>query len=453
MAGPEETRLIRALTGAEPGRAGGGAREWDNCATMLDRVASRLETTAMPIPIGEAGAQTAEAMNAAFGRSAAAMRQRAERLREGHQALVRAETVMEDARREYERLGAEGTGPTKPSGFADPQSEAALNAEARYAAEHAAFVAEQERRERVAKQWADQMDVVFVESADKMREIHGEPPPPPPPLNYDGEHGGIRSPKAGHVPIDGNRHHDGDSGNNGNDDDKNNDNGNDDDSTDNGTDNGNGNDNGNDDGNGLPQGPTTLTPLDPTTPGINPTGNGGVSPSTGLGVGGAAGGAVAGGLLGAGLTAGGIRGGAPVVASPGTAASGVRGVGATSRTGASSTLGRAGATAPGAGGSPTRAGAGAGRAGAGAGRAGAGAGRGGAASGRGGAGARGGAGGAGGRGSAGGRSGAAARGAGGAGAGAGRGRGKDDEKRGKDDIFEAPEDWVGEDEAAPAILD
>ncbi|MGB0100867.1 MAG: hypothetical protein WBP61_11370, partial [Nocardioides sp.] len=61
-----------------------------------------------------------------------------------------------------------------------------------------------------------------------------------------------------------------------------------------------------------------------------------------------------------------------------------------------------------------------------------------------------GAGGAGARG-AGGRGTAGARGAGGAG-GAGRVGRKDDEKGRTADPFEADEDWVGQDEAAPGVL-
>jgi hypothetical protein len=65
MPGPEETRLIQALTGSKHGKVGDGAKEWAACAQTLRRVATRLATTSMTIPHGEAGAQTVQAMNSA----------------------------------------------------------------------------------------------------------------------------------------------------------------------------------------------------------------------------------------------------------------------------------------------------------------------------------------------------------------------------------------------------
>ncbi|GAB2445958.1 hypothetical protein GCM10027062_28750 [Nocardioides hungaricus] len=431
MPGPEETRLIQALAGTKPGNAGGGAAEWEACATMLDRVANRLDRASMPIPFGEAGAQTAEAMDAAFTRSAEAMRKRAVRLRQGQQALREAEKVMADADAAHQALGPEGSPPT-PSNNYDRNTPQGIKEEQDNRAADAAFAAEQERRERIAKRWADQMDTVFADSSGTMREIHGEPPPPPPPDGYSGSAGGVSAPSGsgggvptGGVPTGGGGNGNGGGGNDGR---------------------GNGGGGGGGDGGttptlggggGSPQG-TPLTPYDPNALGgtTSPVGgpSGGVGPAAGLGVAGAAGGAAAGGIIGAGLTAGGVRAGVgPVVASPGTATSGVRGIGATSRTGMSGALGRpAGTSGVGAAGSGTAA-------------------RSGSAA-RSGAGARGAAS-AGSRGAAGSR-GTGARAAAAGGGASGRGaRGSDKERRGKDDPFEAPEDWVGEDEASPAILD
>ncbi|GAB6986769.1 hypothetical protein [Nocardioides pyridinolyticus] len=452
MPGPEERRLIQALNGIMPGRAGGGAQEWDECAEILVQLGQRLHATTMPIPPGEAGAQTAQAMDTAFKRSATAMIERAEKLRHGVRALRDAQGVMEDARTAYETLGPETSGPGEFRSTADPKSPEYITAKQQHGAAEAAHLEEQQRRERVSKHWADQLDATFTKSAGTMREIHGEPPPPPPPSGYQGSHrgvsapgggvGGHTAPSGGGVGTPGGRgeHHLAPTGG------------------DVGTPGGSGGEHNlpPTGSGGTPQG-TPLTPYDPGTPGgtttVGGTTGGGVSPAAGLGVAGAAGGAAAGGIIGAGLATGGLRGAiTPALVNPGTAASGVRGIGATSRTGVSGALGRpAGVSGtPGAGaassGTAARSGSAA--------RSGVGAARSGAAS-------------AGSRGSAGGRGtgaavrGAGARGSAAAGGGVARrggvagrgGRGKDEERRGQDDPFEAPEDWVGEDEASPAILD
>lgn len=187
---------------------------------------------------------------------------------------------------------------------------------------------------------------------------------------------------------------------------------------------------------GIPQGPGQGSTV-PSGPGL-PGSVGGVG-SVGGGVGAAGGvGAVAGGALGgvaaAGLAAGGLNGGLNGLVPMGSAggirgglsASGVRGIGATSRTGVGSVLGR------GTGAAGSRAGAG------------------GMASRSGGSKGRGSSRSAGGRGS---RGRAGARGAG-VGAGAGR-NGKDKKKgRGEDrDLFDDGADWIDDEDAAPGVLD
>ncbi|MGB0100754.1 MAG: hypothetical protein WBP61_10790, partial [Nocardioides sp.] len=194
MAGPQETRLIQAVTNGQPGNIQARAFEWSECARMLGEVADALAKESMPTPVGEAGTRTAEAMNSAFARSAEAMRKRADKLRDGTRALEDAAEVLEEAKRARDvDLGPDTSGrrPTLTP-HPHPNSPAGLKAQQEHNADVAAFEAEQARRERVAKQHADQMDVVYARSADTMREIHGEPPPPPPPPDYAGGSGGSR---------------------------------------------------------------------------------------------------------------------------------------------------------------------------------------------------------------------------------------------------------------------
>ena len=178
-------------------------------------------------------------------------------------------------------------------------------------------------------------------------------------------------------------------------------------------------------GTGVPQGPTTTSPIGPLGAPTGAPGGAGAIGGVGAVAGGAFGGAAAAGLAG-GLAGGGLSGIAPVGAGGrgNLSSSGVRGIGATSRAGVGSVLGRSAGTGAG----------GAGRAGAG-GMAtrngGKGGGKGRNAAGRGS------------RGTAGGR---------GAGAGAGAGRnGKDKKRSGTDrDLFDDGQDWL-DDEAQPGL--
>jgi hypothetical protein len=440
MAGPEETRLIQALQGANPGKASGGAKDWSACAELLDSVAASLAVAQLPVGAGDAGEQTAKAITESFHRSAKAMSERAGKMRQGTTALQDASQVITTANEAHIALGPEPTAPTYTP-HEDPSSEAGIKKHNAFLADQAAYDAEREHREKVSQREADRMDTVFAKSSATMKDIHGIPDPPPPPPGYGGTGGGS-TPHAGtpHSPTRGDTggtHPTGqwqpprppaDTG------------------TDTGvgdgigtaTGTGTGTDTGTAGGGGGPQGNPGIDyqPNPGSTPGP-PVGTGtgiggGLTPTTGLGVAGAAAGGIGGGLLGAGLTTGGIRGTTPVVTSPGTSASGVRGIGATARSGVSGTLGRSGGAAAVSSGSSAR-GTGA-RAGA-------------TAVGRG-TSARGAAGrGADSRGAAGGRGGAAGSTAGGR-----SGRSKD-EKKGRRDPFDVEEEWVDDEGAAPGVLD
>ena len=440
MAGPQEHRLVQALSGAESGIIDGGADAWQTCASLLRNVAANLATTSLPVPSGDAGAETAAAMNAAFKRSAKAMEERAAKLVAGHGALVDAARVIEDARSAHQALGGEKPAPTYTP-HADPGSKAGIKAHNAFLAKQAAFEADQQHRERVCQQQADHMDRTFAKSSAVMKQIHGEKPPAT--TGGGGGGGGTGSgssytPHAatrtsstytpgggGGQPVSGTVHHPAAHGGGSH--------------VDYTAGPGGSTGGGYPTGGGAAQGGVTVDPAGTGTgggplPGPVTTGapGGGLSSTNGLGVAGAAAGGIGGGLLGTGLASGGLRGGMPsLVSSSGTAASGVRGIGATARTGVSGTIGRAGVT-----GEPTSSTAG--RAGAGGVRAGAGS----STSARSGTG-RGSAS----RGSAGGRgSGSTAGGRG--------GRGKDERKRSKQDAFDLAEDeWLDDEEAAPGVLD
>lgn len=426
MPGPHEQRLIRALTGAKPGRVRGHGGDWELASRMLEGIAREIAGMQLPVRDGEAGALTARAMNDAFRKSAEAMSHRAEQLKLGRYALDDSSEAMRDAMDAWAALGDE-EGPPTYTPHEDPASEAGIQHEKKFQADLDAFQAKAAHREEVARQQNEKLDKTFRESTETMKKIHGQPDPEPETTSYPGgaagAGGGGAAPGAGVAGSTGGRNP-------------------------NGTLVGTVGQPGDDyapvageliTGGGVAGGVGAV----PAAVGGTSDGGGFPLGGVGLGVAGIAGGTAAG-LIGAKLVnalrgGGGLLGGSPGsagsagLAGRGTAAAGVRGIGASGRAGGAGTIGRGAASA------------GAGVAGRGAGSAGRGVGAGAGAAGRSGASGR-----TGGRAGGAGRGGAAGAGAGAAGRG---GRGKDDEKAKQGEHYEIDGEWVGDEEAAPGILD
>ncbi len=409
MPGPEEQRLIRALTGAESGKAFGLSGDWIKCSDVLTTVATRLRVAEMPIHGGDAGALTKEAMKTAFAKAAEALDKRVEHLGRGQTALLDAGDAIDTARTEYEKLGPESPAPSYTP-HEDPGSEAGIKQRNAFLDELAAFNSQQQHRENVSKAQADRLDQVFTASAEVMQSIHGQKPDIPDPGGPGGGYppgrpvgggggGGVSSggggggggvitagvvreggdgrapdgPGVGYAPGQGDRP------------------------------------------SSLDSPPSALVPSASGSAPGSAIGSGG-----GLGLGNTAAlaaGAAGAGVIGAKLTGalrGALAGAAGGAAGRGTAASAVRGIGSSARAGGTGTLGRGAGAAPGRGGAS-----GAGRFGQGGGA---------------GAGSRVGAG--------------TGTGAGGRG---GRG-GTDDARAQAHDEFDVAEDWVGDDDAAPGVI-
>lgn len=429
MAGPQRARLDTALTGALEHVVDEHSREWTNCVRTMTMIASALRN-ASPEVKERIGGETGPAIDKAFAKSAQGMQAKGQELMRGSGALQAASDVIRQARQEKTALDGDTRQP--PGEYQKPvgqPTEADLQKEAANKQAHAAYDAWYADQERRAQIQADRMDQVFGRSTQVMKDIHGMPDPEPP---TGGPGGGSGGPGGGSAP--GPASSPGAAGGGG------------------------------------PRSPQPPTPYDPPgpnggkpgpgyvpgpgggsipvpagsgpqggsglpidyTPGgagtVGSPGSGGLSGSTGVGVAGAAAGGLGGGLLASGLAAGGLRPGAvtQIAASPGTAASGVRGIGATGRTGVSGALGgKPGVSTVSPGGGTSMANR--------------------AASSRAGA-SRG-------SGSAAGRGGRSA-GVGGGGTAAGRaGNRKDDDKRRKRDLFDASEDWVDDEDAAPSVID
>lgn len=431
MPGPQEQRLIQALQGGDGGRAFDQSRGWGDIQILLRDVAEALDTVDPPTHGGEAGALTAAAMKAAFSKSASAMRKRTDHIARGKQALAEAGAAIEVADADFQALGSEGSAPSYTP-HEDPGSEAGIKQRNDYLSALQAFQAEQAKREEAARKAVDRLEDRLNQAADVMAGLHDQPRGGGdgpgggsyPPGSASGGAGGGGTRGGGvsgsayvigaHATFD--EHGTGNGGRGGE-----------------------GRDPGGPRIDYVPGDPSPNAGGTPATISASGGAVSGVASGSGggldLGPAGVVAGGAAAGVIGAKLS-GALRGvlaggagsagaaGAAGAAGRGTAASAVRGIGATAKSAGASTLGRGaaaaarpGATAPGA----------AGRSGA--------------------AGARGGAAAGSGTGRAGSRAGA------GAGAGAGRGgrRGTDDD--GLDhERFDVGEDWVGDDDAAPGVL-
>jgi hypothetical protein len=427
MLGPKQRLLASYVTSADDSALDGASTQWKTGEGLLRRLATELDTKAKSIGTDERfSGESATAASQAFSQSAKKMNDRADQMRDGSGAFTAAAHAVRQAQKA-------STGFSEHAGEHPPQQPPDLSdvqAQRDWKTQNTQFWNGYTSREGEAGDAIEALQDNHRTQAAVFARIHGETPPPP-----ESTGGGTNPVRAGtpttigHVPTTGQvKDHEGTVL----------------DPVHSGT-----HDHSHVDvptpvvdpglpphhpstevDPGIPQGPhpsqsTTLPPatgLPGQLGGVGTVG-GGVGAIGGVGAvaGGALGGAAAAGLVGS--LGGGLNGLVPLNGGirRGLSASGVRGIGATSRIGTGSVLGRGTGTTgrAGAGGMSTRNG-----------------GRGG---GRG-AGTRGSRGRAGSRGS-------------GAGAGAGR---NDKDKRREDeerDLFDDGSDWIDDGDAAPGLLD
>ncbi len=414
--GPNEARFRTSLSGASWESVDDGAAEWLRCADLLDVVSRSLETAAGKDQ--KIGGQTGPAMGAAFRRTSTSVADRARLLLEGKAALDSAARVIdkaEKAQKAMDRMHPVTDDPgswTRPVG---PLTKEDLEAQSRHQQKVNEFQENYAARERISRQWTENIDNVFADSTEVMKKIHGEPDPiPPPPPDDKTGPGAVTTPGSPQGPRDTTDDPRDPTGDPRDPDDHNDDPRDPDDHNDPRDPDDHGGDN------------ETDTPPTHTDHPSNPGG-------TGIGTG-TLGGLAAAGAGGA-IAFGGFRGGLQLPSA--LSSTGVRPIGSTGRIGTSGALGRTGgAIAPGSPVSRTGASGAAGRGAAGRGVAGTGS-----PVGRGGRGA-------------GGAKGTGRGGRVGAGIGAGRGAGKKDEdkKQAPRDLFDDGEDWIDDEGAAPDVL-
>lgn len=340
--GPEQLKFEQAV--GEKGSARSQSvdllvakQRWHTMAQVLHESAEDLEVRASSAPA--VSDQTGSAMQNAFLKTAAAMRERAAKLNDGAQALGDAATTLHSAEQAKSQLRELHDPGTWTGGT--PVTDQELKAKSDHDTAVSTYHADKQHNEEVAAQHNQAMDAQNEQSTAIMKKVYGYQDPTPAPGTYGGASArppGTPGSTSSAAPGGGTTTSGGapTGGNPGG-------------GTAGGTYGG-----GPHTGNpiGTPQGDlgapavdagaiggSGFTPSTPTqaTPGSVGTSFGGVGATLGAGIAGGAGGML-----------GGVRGGAALPSSSSTTAAGARSIGASSRTGGASTLGRTAATRAGA---------------------------------------------------------------------------------------------------------
>ncbi len=176
--GPNEGRFKNSLLGASWESVDDGAAEWKRCADLLGQVARSLDVAAGKDQ--KIGGRTGPAMGAAFRRTSSNVVERAQLLLDGRAALDSAARVIEKAEKARKAMDAQHPATDNPGSWkrpVGPLSVEDLKAQQRHQQKVNDFQENYAARERISQQWADNMDTIFADSTEVMKQIHGEPEP------------------------------------------------------------------------------------------------------------------------------------------------------------------------------------------------------------------------------------------------------------------------------------
>ena len=104
-------------------------------------------------------------------------------LREGKAALESAARVIEKAQKAQEAMDRAHPAMSNPGSWqrpVGPLTKEDIEAQSRHQQKVNDFQENYAARERISRQWTDNIDNVFADSTEVMKKIHGEPDPPPP---------------------------------------------------------------------------------------------------------------------------------------------------------------------------------------------------------------------------------------------------------------------------------
>jgi hypothetical protein len=193
--GPERARLRTYLTGAKDEASDLAGENWRQCGSILADTAEALRRGARQIRDGEGEGQDgglsgmmADALLAAFEASSSSMEEKGTRLVAGGAALKDTARVMRNAKTAEAGMAdlqqpPAYTAPTPMPGLPPTPEEIQAEATKRQAAnqEMAAYNAARAQQEAAAAEWTQKLDAVFLESIPPMKAIHGQPDPTEPP--------------------------------------------------------------------------------------------------------------------------------------------------------------------------------------------------------------------------------------------------------------------------------
>lgn len=173
--GPQEARLDRAVSGASRSAIQAAEEEWRNGARSLDSVAMALEMAGPQVIANFGGTHTGPAAQRAFQQVAAKVRARKEQMERAADALARADSAMGQAQQVHTSLGAVPSEPARPDIAPGTNDADAVRQQRVYSTQLGSYHAAIADREARAEAAANQMDRVYRDSTATMQQVHGEP--------------------------------------------------------------------------------------------------------------------------------------------------------------------------------------------------------------------------------------------------------------------------------------
>jgi hypothetical protein len=209
--GVERARLRTYLNGAKDDASDLAGDNWRQCGFLLAETAAALRKGATQIRDGEGDGQDgglsgmmADALLAAFEASSSSMEDKGTRLVAGGDALKDAARVMGNAKTAEAGMAdlqqpPPYTAPTPLPGVPPTPEEIQAEAGKRQAAnqEMASYQAARAEQEAAAAQWTQKLDAVFLGSIPAMQAIHGQPDPTEPPPSVPSSPTGPSVPPTG----------------------------------------------------------------------------------------------------------------------------------------------------------------------------------------------------------------------------------------------------------------
>lgn len=173
--GPQEARLDRAVSGAARSAIQAAEQEWRDGARSLDSVATALELAGPQVIANFGGTHTGPAAQEAFGKVAEKVRARKAQMEQAADALARADAAVGEAQQVRASLGALPSQPARPDIAPGTNDADAVRQQRAYSTQLGSYHAAMADREAKAEAAANEMDRVYRDSTATMQQVHGEP--------------------------------------------------------------------------------------------------------------------------------------------------------------------------------------------------------------------------------------------------------------------------------------